>query len=141
MKKSTDDLMNCLRQSPSVDDYFEKNDSEMFFGSLSELINFYLRRKGLTKADVVKRSGMNRGYCYEIMSGTTKNSSRDKIILLCFGLNLTVDEAQQLLKKSGYAALYARDSRDSIIIFSLENQISVVKTNLKLYEFGLKELK
>ena len=60
---------------------------------------------------------MNRGYCYEIMSGTPKNSSRDKIILLCFGLNLTVDEAQQLLKKSGYAALYARDSRDSIIIF------------------------
>lgn len=141
MKKSTDDLMNCLRQSPSVDDYFEKNDSEIFFGSLSELINYYLRRKGLTKADVVKRSGMNRGYCYEIMSGTPKNSSRDKIILLCFGLNLTVDEAQQLLKKSGYAALYARDSRDSIIIFSLENQISVVKTNLKLYEFGLKELK
>ena len=53
MKKSTDDLMNSLRQAPTIDDYFEQNDSEIFFGSLSELINHFLRRKNLTKADVV----------------------------------------------------------------------------------------
>ena len=141
MKKSTDDLMNLLKQAPSVDDYFDKNDDEIFFGSISELIDYFLARKKLTKADVVRRSGMNRGYCYEIMSGKSpKNNSRDKIIQLCFGLTLTVDEAQQLLKKSGYAPLYARDTRDSIIIFSIEHQISVVKTNLKLDEYHLKEL-
>lgn len=142
MKKSTDDLMNLLKQAPSVDDYFDKNDNEIFFGSLSELIDYFLARKKLTKAEVVKRSGMNRGYCYEIMSGKApKNNSRDKIILLCFGLTLTVEEAQQLLKKSGYAPLYARDTRDAIIIFSLENGIGVVKTNLKLDEYHLKVLK
>ena len=35
MKKSTDDLMNILKQAPSVDDYFDQNDDEIFFGSLS----------------------------------------------------------------------------------------------------------
>ena len=141
MKKSTDDLMNILKQAPSVDDYFVQNDSEIFFGSLSEMIDYFLARKNLTKADVVNGSGINKGYCYEIMSGkSTKNISRDKVIMLCFGLKLTVDEAQQLLKKSGYAPLYARDTRDSIIIFSLENHINIVSTNIKLGEYNLEIL-
>ena len=141
MKKSTDDLMNILKQAPSVDDYFDQNDSEIFFGSLSEMIDYFLARKNLTKADVVNGSGINKGYCYEIMSGkSTKNISRDKVIMLCFGLRLTVDEAQQLLKKSGYAPLYARDTRDSIIVFSLENRINIVSTNIKLGEYNLEIL-
>ena len=138
MKKSTDDLMKNLRSKSSVDEYFDENDSEIFFGSLSELIDFFMARKGLTKAEVVKRSGMNRGYCYEIIGGKTpKNISRDKVMMLCFGLSLTVDESQQLLKKSGYAPLYARDTRDSIIIFCLENHINIVNTNIKLGEYNL----
>ena len=141
MKKSTDDLMNILKQAPSVDDYFDQNDDEIFFGSLSEMIDYFLARKNLTKADVVNGSGINKGYCYEIMSGkSTKNISRDKVIMLCFGLKLTVDEAQQLLKKSGYAPLYARDTRDSIIVFSLENRINIVSTNIKLGEYNLEIL-
>ena len=75
------------------------------------------------------------------MSGKTpKNISRDKVIMLCFGLTLTVDEAQQLLKKSGYAPLYVRDTRDSIIIFSLEHHIGIVNTNIKLGEYNLEIL-
>ena len=59
MKKSTDDLLKILRSKSSVDEYFDENDSEIFFGSLSELIDFFMARKGLTKAEVVKRSGMD----------------------------------------------------------------------------------
>lgn len=141
MKKSTDELMNILRNKRSVDEYFDENDNEIFFGNLSEQVNFYIARKGLTKAEVVRRSGLNRGYCYEILSGKkTKNISRDKVILLCFGLELSVDEAQQLLKKCGYAPLYARDTRDSIIIFCIENSISVINTNIKLGDYNLEPL-
>ena len=60
--------------------------------------------------------------------------------MLCFGLSLTVEESQQVLKKSGYAPLYARDTRDSIIIFSLLHNISVVKTNITLEDYGLDPL-
>lgn len=141
MKKSTDELMNILRNKRSIDEYFDENDNEIFFGTLSEQVNFYIARKGLTKAEVVRRSGLNRGYCYEILSGKkTKNISRDKVIMLCFGLELSVDEAQQLLKKCGYAPLYARDTRDSIIIFCIENSISVINTNIKLGDYNLEPL-
>ena len=141
MKKSTDDLMNILKQSPSVEDYFDQNDSEIFFGSLSEMIDYFLARKNLTKSMVVHGSGMNKGYCYEILSGkTAKNISRNKVIMLCFGLRLTVDEAQQRLKKSGYAPLYARDTRDSIIIHCLEHHTDILNTNIKLGEYSLEIL-
>ena len=108
------------------------------FGALSEMIDYYRTRKGLEKADVWHDSGLTKDYAYEIMSGkSTKNISRDKVIMICFGLKLTVDEAQQLLKKSGYAPLYARDTRDSIIIYSLEHNISIVNTDIKLSEYNL----
>ena len=43
-------------------------------------------------------------------------------------------------KKSGYAPLYARDSRDPIIIFSLEHHIDIVNTNIKLGDYNLEIL-
>ena len=99
------------------------------------------RRKGLSKAEVVKRSGIRREYCYELLRGVnTKKPSRDKVIMLCFGLKLNVDECQHVLKKGGYAPLYARDTRDSIIVFSINNGISVIKTNIKLEDYGLDPL-
>ncbi len=142
MKKSTDDLMKILRSKDDVDDYFDECDNEIFFGGLSELINYFMAKKGLEKNSVVKKSGLSRGYAYEIINGKSdKVYSRDKVIMMCFGLELTVDEAQQMLKKGGYAPLYARDTRDSIIIFSIEHKISVINTNIKLAEYNLNELK
>ncbi len=141
MKKSTDELMKILKNKHSIDDYFAENDSEMFFGTLQEMLEFYRLRNQLSKADVARGSGIKREYCYELLRGdNAKSPSRDKVIMLCFGLNLSVEECQQVLKKSGYAPLYARDTRDSIIIFSIANRISVIKTNIKLSEYALTPL-
>ena len=103
MKKSTDELMKILKNKHSIDDYFAENDSEMFFGTLQEMLEFYRLRNQLSKADVARGSGIKREYCYELLRGdNAKSPSRDKVIMLCFGLNLSVEECQQVLKKSGY---------------------------------------
>ena len=141
MKKPTDELLKILKSKNSVEEYFEENDDEIFFGTLSEMLDFYRVRKNISKAEVARKSNIKREYCYEILRGdTNKKPSRDKVIMLCFGLSLTVEESQQVLKKSGYAPLYARDTRDSIIIFSLSHNISVVKTNITLEDYGLDPL-
>ncbi len=141
MKKSTDELMNILKSKKSVDEYFSENDDEIFFGALSDLINYYIATKKLEKSEVVRKSGMNRGYCYEILSGKKeKNISRDKVIMICFGLGLSIEESEQLLKKSGYNPLYSRDTRDSIIAFSLKEGIGIIDTNIKLSEYNLEIL-
>jgi len=141
MKKSTDELLKILKSKKSVEEYFKENDNEIFFGTLADLVNYFMVKKHRQKRDVVKNSGLKREYCYEILQGkTNKKKSRNKVIMLCFGLELTIDESQQLLKKSGYAPLYVRDTRDSIIAFSLEHHTSVVNTNIKLSEYNLELL-
>ena len=141
MKRLTDDLLKSLKNKHSVEDYFSENDSEMNFDTLSELLENYRVRKNISKAEVARRSNLNREYCYELLRGKTgKNPSRDKVIMLCFGIGLSFEEFQQVLKIGGYAPLYARNSRDAIIIFSIYNNLSVIETNIKLDEYNLEHL-
>ena len=131
--------MQQLKSERSIDEYFNENDKEdIFFGDLPELLNFFMAKKKLKKKQVIEKSQIKREYCYEILAGKTKKHiSRDRVIQLCFGLDLDIDEAQQLLKKSGHAPLYARDTRDAIIIFSIVNRLSVLDTNHKLDDYAL----
>lgn len=139
MKKKTDDLLKSLKNKRTVEEYFEENDDDIFFGDLKEQISHYLTIKKLDKSDVVRRSNLDRVYCYQIMNGT-KKPKRDKLIMLCFGLDLNLEECQHLLKTCGYAPLYPRNTRDSIIIFSIEHKKSLVDTNIKLSEYALEIL-
>ena len=98
-----------------------------------------MKQKGLKKADVVRRS-MLGNYAYSIINGNRKNPERDKLIMLCFGLTLTADEANRLLKMSSNAELYVRNPRDSVLIYALDRNQGVIETNNKLEELGLDEL-
>ena len=62
--------------------------------------------------------------------------SRNKLIAIAFGMHLSVDETQAMLKLSGYRKLYAKDARDAILLFSLNQKMNVEETNDLLYEYG-----
>lgn len=139
MKKSTDELLNQLKKKTNIEEFFKENESELIFDSLSEMVTFYMSQKCLKKADVVRRS-MLGNYAYSIINGNRKNPERDKLIMLCFGLTLTADEANRLLKMSSNAELYVRNPRDSVLIYALDRNQGVIETNNKLEELGLDEL-
>ncbi|MBQ1475642.1 MAG: hypothetical protein IIZ32_10130 [Ruminococcus sp.] len=139
MKKSTDELLNQLKKKKSIEEFFKENGSELIFDSLSKMIDFFMKQKGLKKADVVRRS-MLGNYAYSIINGNRKNPERDKLIMLCFGLTLTADEANRLLKMSSNAELYVRNPRDLVLIYALDRNQSVIEANNKLEELGLDEL-
>lgn len=138
MKKSTDELLNQLKKKKNIEEFFKENGSELIFDSLSKMIDFFMKQKGLKKADVVRRS-MLGNYAYSIINGNRKNPERDKLIMLCFGLTLTADEANRLLKMSSNAELYVRNPRDSVLIYALDRNQGVIETNNKLEELGLDE--
>ena len=73
---------------------------------------------------------------YQIFSGE-KNPSRDKLLALAFGLALTGDETQRMLKISCNRELYARDTRDALILFALERGNTILEVNESLYDHGL----
>ena len=51
-----------------------------------------------------------------------------------FGLNLSLEEAQRMLKISDYNPLYPKNKRDSIIIYALCNHMDIDRTNHFLFD-------
>ena len=91
--------------------------------------------KQMREADLVKASGIERTYCYQILNGTRPNPGRDKILRLCLAAGLSVKDSMKVLKVSGESPLYARSRRDAIIMYCIQNQLPAEETNLLLDHF------
>ena len=131
--KTTEELNHEISAATDVDDYLERNRNDLLTGTLSEHLRGLLDRKGLSRADVARGSQLDRTYLYQIFSGK-KNPSRDKLIAIAFGLTLTAEETQQMLKISGCKELYARNERDALILFALHHGDTLLQANESLYE-------
>ena len=134
-KKTTSHLENELKNSTSLDTFLEKHQDELSDCSLSDQLGKLLRKKGLSKAEVVKECNLNEVYAYQILSGV-RRPSRDKLLCLCFAMKATLAETQSLLKESGFAPLYVRSHRDSIIIFAITHGHTLLQLNTDLYDHG-----
>ena len=91
--------------------------------------------KGLTKAQVITDSNIQKNYGYQIFDGS-KTPSRNKVIALALAMQLTLDEANRLLHLSNNGILYPKIKRDSIIIFGLENNQKIIDLNITLDDLG-----
>lgn len=136
MKKTTSELLEMIKHSPSLSSYLETASAEFVeITPLHTYLEKILVKKNLKKSDIIRSSGLDRGYCYDIFSGS-KFPSKDKVLAICFAASLSLEEVQQLLKCTGYAPLYARMERDSIILFALEHSLSLSDVNELLYEMN-----
>ncbi len=132
-------LESEIEEISSVGSFFRKNKKYLLSQNLSEHLNALLKQKGLKIADVVRGSLLDRVYVYQIFSGK-KTPSRDKLIAISFGLGLSADETQKMLKLSGNIELYARDERDVIILFALQRGKNIFETNDLLHSYNFKVL-
>lgn len=136
MKAKTEDLLEMLEKGNTMDEYFSNNIDEIYPDSIPDILAYFLKIKEMKKSDAIKNSGIEKSYGYQIFSGI-KTPSRDKAIMLCFGLKLTIDEAQSFLKKCKYSELYARDRRDATVIFHISHNLSMIDLNEALYDYNL----
>ncbi len=134
MKKSTDELLNILKHTPDLNTYFINEDESISSYTLPDYLNQLCMEKNISPAECIRASGLDRTYAYQIFSGS-KTPSRDKVLALCFGFGLSFEEIQSLLKSTGYPILYAKNERDSVIIFALQRNFSL--TNLNELLFGM----
>ncbi len=134
--KTTDQLNHEIRMATNIKDYLKENKNNLLTTNLCAHLNMLLSQKKLRKADVVHGSLLERTYVYKIFSGE-KVPSRDKLIAIAFGLHLSDSETQKLLKLSGNRELYARDERDSMILFALHRKQTIFEANELLAEYNL----
>lgn len=138
-KKPTDELMEQLTGTDSLERYLKENKPYFVDLSLAELLNKKLKEHGKEKSAVIKAAEINEIYAYQIFSGK-RIPSRDKLLCLLFGLELSVPEVQEFLKMTGHAPLYPKNVRDTIILSGLQNRLTVVQVNELLYDHGEKTL-
>lgn len=136
MKKSTDELLNILKRTPDVSIYLEKQQENLISLELPQALEQLLNDKSISKSDCIRCSGLDRTYCYQIFSGM-KKPSRDKLLAMCFGIGLTAEEVQTLLKQTGYVPLYAKNERDSVILFAFYHSLSLTDVNELLFDLDL----
>lgn len=140
MEKTTDELMQILHQKPNADAFLQNNKQELLHQTLPQFLQQCLQDKGLQKADVIRNADLDRVYGYQIFDGK-HTPTRDKLIRLAFGLNLTVEETQRLLKIAQVSPLYPRIERDVLILECLFQGKNVHACNDSLETRGLETLK
>ena len=129
--KDTSDLLNNLKSSKDIDLFLNGNKQEFITYNVSEYLSKLIDEYSLSKSEIIKKSGLDRTYGYQILNGK-RTPSRDKLIQLAFGMDLSFDDVQKLLIYTGYAPLYAKNRRDSIIIYAIEKRLPVIDLNLML---------
>jgi len=136
MKKQTEELMRMLEKNQNIVEFVNSHDEEFSKMALPECLSWLLSQYDMKKSDVINRSGLNQIYAYQIFAGT-KNPSRDKLIALMFGYELSVDDGNMLLKSAGLSNLYPRNKRDVVIIFGLNNKLNIGEVDEALFDLGL----
>ena len=136
MKKlTTKDLRQALTDASGIDSFL--SDYEEAF--LSEDVNVMLTKlfegKNIPKAVLAKEAGISEVYLHQIFSGK-RSPSRSRLLSICLALHASLDETQDLLQKCGYAPLYPRSRRDSIIMYALLHGQSPDTVNDLLFEHG-----
>lgn len=140
MEKSTSDLLGVLKSKKNYSEFFQNEIGELIFKSLDEYLGVLLKEKNLKKSEVIEKSNLDKNYAYQLFNGIKKNPSRDKILMLAFGMKLTLDETRKLLKIAELSDLYVRIPRDSVIIFCIQNGKTLIETNEMLDDYALKIL-
>lgn len=133
MVKNTDEMQQEILSSDNIYDVLDNNRESFRCEDLADHLKSILAKKNIKPADAIRKSGLDRSYGHQIISGR-KAPSRDKLIALSFGMDLTLDETNDLLKVSRNRTLYARDQRDAVIIFALTNKLSLIETNQLLFD-------
>ena len=131
-KKDTDNLQIDLMSSPNLSNFLENNEDNFISESVTEILNKVFSEKNISKAALAKRSGMSEIYLHQIFAGR-RTPSRNRLLCLCYGLGISLDETQELLKVCGCAPLYPKIRRDAIIIYGILHQIDLFEINDQLF--------
>lgn len=131
--RTTKDLEKELSSCAQLHTFLENNKQCMKEESVSEILKRYMEDKGLSRTDVIARSGLNDIYAHQILAGK-RRPSRDKLLSLCFGLELNAEQVQCILRDCGYVPLYVKKRRDIIILYAFLKSMSLIELNELLYE-------
>lgn len=139
---TTSDLARILSNIDStkeMEQYMEIPKVADGFRSFPEYFQSLDKVKEMDRGELIRNSGLERSYYYQVMKGT-RNPGRDKVLRLCLAAGLNLKETTRALELSGNAVLYPRNRRDIILTVAVNQMADVDDTNLLLFKYGEKPL-
>ncbi|MBQ6420360.1 MAG: hypothetical protein IJK02_04725 [Clostridia bacterium] len=135
MKKTTDELLRELEGFSDFKRFYAANEAELEAVPVADALSAYLDKKGLQKSAVVAASQLSEVYAYQILSGVRQKPARSKLLCITVAMGLEFSETQELLKRTGYPTLYARNPFDCVVIYGILKGMDVIGINTLLYEY------
>ena len=132
-KKNTDGLQQELMDSTDLSQFLSRNQEQFVDKSVAELLNHLFEKKNSSKAALAKQAGMSEIYLHQIFAGR-RTPSRNRLLCLCYGLEASIEETQELLRLCGMAELYPKLKRDAIIYYGLLHKLDLFVINDKLFD-------
>ena len=139
MPKDTSEIVKELGLFPDFQTFYNENKEYMVSGDLAKLLAELLESKNLRKSRVIKNAELSEIYGYQIFSGV-RVPERKKLLCLAIGMELNIEQTQNLLKCAGYAPLYVKLPADSVVLYGLCKGMSVSQINELLYTYDLETL-
>lgn len=132
MERLTEDLLARLLASESPQDYLDQE--ETIERTLSDYLYDLLDERGMKRADVIRRSGLNPTVVYDIFTGKSK-PGRNNAIMLAFGMKCSLRETQRVLRLAGVSELWPKVRRDAIIIWCINEGMTREACDDELWSF------
>ena len=126
MAESTNDLLKQIVGSKNFWDVLDGNKDTFEERSISEYLRRLCEEQGIVPEQVIKKAQIDRTYGHQLFNGT-RNPSRDKLIQLSRGFELSLEETQTLLKKAGKSMLYPKIKRDAACIYGISHGMNVME--------------
>lgn len=137
--KSTGNLQQEMMEQPNLNAYIHDNQEQFSDSSVLSLLSELFNTKKLSKAELARRAGISEVYLHQVFSGR-RRPSRDRLVCICAGLEVSLEETQQLLRQAGYAPLYPRRKRESIIAHGIVHHTPLGQINDNLFAENEKTL-
>lgn len=139
MAKATEKILDELENANSLTAFFDENRGIFNDKPIGEYIQLEIEKRNLKKSHIIKHSGINKRYFNDIIA-QSKTPNRRYIIRIFLAMQLDLCDIQWYLKACDYPQLYAKNKRDAVIIYCINNKLSVDECNLMLNNIGLENL-
>ena len=136
MSRKTDALLKNILSAKDFNEVLSANSEAFVEKSISEYLQDLCRKRGMIPEQVIKKSQIDRTYGHQIFNGT-RLPSRDKLLMLSFGFELSLDETQELLKTAGKSILYPKVKRDAAIIYGISHKMNIMDVQYLLISVHL----
>lgn len=145
-KKSTEELEKILgsTHAKNFDSYVAEN-TESIIASDRPFSDYYralVKEKGLRLQDIFLDADVPERYGYKLVTEEKHTRQRDVILRLCYAAKMNLEETQKALKYYRMPELYAKFSRDALIMICFNERLgSILEVNGFLKKNGMDVLR